>query len=257
MAKINQNQKFWQRLMAVLILAISTGLLVVFTDSPVNAVFREQERNFQLSNSLSVLEKHHSLPPTLVKWHDKTNSGDYFDQIKSTKVGYLIWSSFPVKVNIETPKDIGEKQSQIWVNNVLKAVEEWSIYLPLQIVEKSDLADIKIIRKVLPLQFELNSKIPRARSALTTYDLYTANNILYHRFTILLSPSQTGEYVLSAARHELVHALGILCHSLSPTDTMYFSQVRNPPLISVRDVNTLKRIYEQSTSLGWSVLGKN
>ncbi|MFM6754387.1 MAG: peptidase, partial [Dolichospermum sp.] len=88
-------------------------------------------------------------------------------------------------------------------------------------------------------------------------DLYTANNILYHRFTILLSPSQTGEYVLSAARHELGHALGIWGHSLSPTDTMYFSQVRNPPLISVRDVNTLKRIYEQSTSLGWSVLGKN
>jgi predicted Zn-dependent protease len=257
MGKITQNQRFWRRLMAVLILAISTGLLFIFTDFSVNAVFREQERNFQLSNALSVLEKHHSLPPTLVKWHDKTSSGDYFDQIKSTKVGYLIWSSFPVKVNIETPKDIGEKQSQIWVNNVLKAVEEWSIYLPLQVVEKSDIADIKIIRKVPPLQLEPNSKIPRARSALTTFDLYTANNILFHRFTILLSPSQTGDYVLSAARHELGHALGIWGHSLSPTDTMYFSQVRNPPLISVRDVNTLKRIYEQSTGLGWSVLGKD
>ncbi len=257
MGKITQNQRFWRRLMAVLILAISTGLLVIFTDFSVNAVFREQERNFQLSNSLSVLEKHHSLPPTLVKWHDKTNSGDYFDQVKSTKVGYLIWSSFPVKVNIETPKDIGEKQSQIWVNNVLKAVEEWSIYLPLQVVEKSDIADIKIIRKVPPLQREPNGKILRARSALTTFDLYTANNILSHRFTILLSPSQTGDYVLSAARHELGHALGIWGHSLSPTDTMYFSQVRNPPLISVRDVNTLKRIYEQSTGLGWSVVGKD
>lgn len=257
MGKITQNQRFWRRLMAVLILVISTGLLVIFTDFSVNAVFREQERNFQLSNSLSVLEKHHSLPPTLVKWHDKTNSGDYFDQIKSTKVGYLIWSSFPVKVNIETPKDIGEKQSQIWVNNVLKAVEEWSIYLPLQVVEKSDIADIKIIRKVPPLQREPNGKILRARSALTTFDLYTANNILSHRFTILLSPSQTGDYVLSAARHELGHALGIWGHSLSPTDTMYFSQVRNPPLISVRDVNTLKRIYEQSTGLGWSVVGKD
>lgn len=257
MGKITQNQRFWRRLMAVLILAISTGLLFIFTDFSVNAVFREQERNFQLSNALSVLEKHHSLPPTLVKWHDKTNSGDYFDQVKSTKVGYLIWSSFPVKVNIETPKDIGEKQSQIWVNNVLKAVEEWSIYLPLQVVEKSDIADIKIIRKVPPLQLEPNSKIPRARSALTTFDLYTANNILSHRLTILLSPSQTGDYVLSAARHELGHALGIWGHSLSPTDTMYFSQVRNPPLISVRDVNTLKRIYEQSTGLGWSVVGKD
>jgi predicted Zn-dependent protease len=256
MGKINQNQRFWRWLMAVLILAISTGLLVIFTSFPVHAVFSEQERNFQLSNSLSVLEKHHSLPPTLVKWQDKTNSGDYFDQIKSTKVGYLIWSNFPVKVNIEIPKDIGEKQSQIWVNVVLKAVEEWSIYLPLQVVENSDIADIKIIRKAPPLQLDPNSKIPRARSALTTYDLYTANNILSHRFTILLSPSQTGDYVLSAARHELGHALGIWGHSLLPTDTMYFSQVRNPPLISVRDVNTLKRVYEQSTGLGWSVLRK-
>jgi predicted Zn-dependent protease len=31
----------------------------------------------------------------------------------------------------------------------------------------------------------------------------------------------------------------------------YFSQVRNPPPISPRDVNTLKRIYQQPTSLGW------
>lgn len=242
--------------MAVLILAIITGLLVICTNFPVNAVFRGQERNFQLSNSLSVLEKPHSLPPTLLKWRDKTNSGDYFDQIKSTKVGYLIWSNFPVKVNIKTPKDIGEKQSQIWVNGVLQAVEEWSIYLPLQVIENSDIADIKIIRKVPPLQVEPNSKILRAPSALTTYDLYTANNILSHRFTILLSPSQTGDYVLSAARHELGHALGIWGHSLLPTDTMYFSQVRKPPFISVRDVNTLKRVYEQSTGLGWSVLRK-
>jgi len=258
MGKITQNQNFWRRLKAVLTLAISTGLLVIFTNFQVNAIFREQgtgnreqERNFQF------IQKHHSLPPTLAQWQDKTNSGDYFDQIKSTKVGYLIWSIFPVKVKIETPTDLNEKQSQIWLNSVLQAVQEWSIYLPLQVVEKSDIADITIIRKAPPLQLEPNSKIPRARSALTTYDLYTENNILSHRFTILLSPSQTGDYVLSAARHELGHALGIWGHSLLQTDTMYFSQVRKPPFISVRDVNTLKKVYEQSTSLGWSVLGKD
>jgi predicted Zn-dependent protease len=266
MGKITQNQNFWRRLIvrlrslqaAVLTLAISTGLLIILTNFQVNAVLREQgtgnreqERNFQF------IPKSHPLPPTLAQWQDKTNSGDYFDQIKSTKVGYLIWSRFPVKVKIETPTDINEKQSQIWVNSVSQAVQEWSIYLPLQIVEKSAIADITISRKAPPLQREPNGKILRSRSALTTFDLYTEKNILSHRFTILLSPSQTGEYVLSAARHELGHALGIWGHSLLNTDTMYFSQVRKPPFISIRDVNTLKRVYEQSTSLGWSVLGKD
>ncbi|MTJ48567.1 peptidase [Dolichospermum sp. UHCC 0259] len=267
MGKITQNQNFWRRLIvrlrslqaAVLTLAISTGLLVVLTNFQVNAVLREQGtgnreqgRNIQVSNSVPIVQKSHPLPPTLAQWQDKTNSGDYFDQIKSTKVGYLIWSSFPVKVKIETPTDINEKQSQIWVNSVSQAVQEWSIYLPLQVVEKLAIADITISRKAPPLQREPNGKILRSRSALTTYDLYTENNILSHRFTILLSPSQTGDYVLSAARHELGHALGIWGHSFLETDTMYFSQVRKPPFISVRDVNTLKRVYEQSTSLGQS-----
>ncbi|MDY6897650.1 MAG: peptidase, partial [Cyanobacteriota bacterium] len=68
---------------------------------------------------------------------------------------------------------------------------------------------------------------------------------------ILLSPSQTGKYLLAASRHELGHALGIWGHSKDKGDALYFSQVRNPPLVSARDVNTLKKIYQQSTSLGW------
>jgi predicted Zn-dependent protease len=259
MGKITQNQNFWRRLIvrprslqaAVLTLAISTGLLVILSNFQVNAGVREQERNSQF------IQKTHPLPATLAQWQDKTNSGDYFDQIKSTKVGYLIWSRFPVKVKIETPTDINEKQSQIWVNSVFQAVQQWNIYLPLQVVEKSAIADITISRKAPPLQREPNGKILRARSALTTYDLYTENNILSHRFTILLSPSQTGDYVLSAARHELGPALGLWGHSLLQTDIMYFSQVRKPPFISIRDVNTLKKVYEQSTSVGWSVLGKD
>jgi predicted Zn-dependent protease len=71
------------------------------------------------------------------------------------------------------------------------------------------------------------------------------------RFTIHLRPDQALSYLQAAARHELGHALGIWGHSLLETDVMYFSQVRNPPPISSRDLNTLKRIYEQPTRVGW------
>jgi predicted Zn-dependent protease len=69
--------------------------------------------------------------------------------------------------------------------------------------------------------------------------------------TIQLSPDQSDRYTLATARHELGHALGIWGHSPLETDAMYFSQVRDSPEISIRDVNTLKHIYEQPTRLGW------
>lgn len=216
------------------ILFISTGMLVIFT-------------NFHFSAALPIkAQKKHPLPPTLTRWVDTTNSGDYFDQIQLTQVGYLIWSRFPVSIYIETPKNINTQQAENWVNTVLKAVKEWNSYLPLQFVEKEELADITIFRKSPPL----SGNPSRARSAETRYELYTSNNTLYHRFKILLSPSQVGEYLFAATRHEMGHALGIWGHSNLETDVMYFSQVRKPPLISPRDVNTLKRVYEQETKLG-------
>ncbi|BAZ39877.1 metallopeptidase [Calothrix sp. NIES-4101] len=193
--------------------------------------------------------KTHPLPEILQQWEDKSNSGDYFDQVQETRVGYLVWSNFPVKIYIEAPTNINQNQAEIWVKTVSRTVEEWNTYLPLQLVNTGELADIKIIRKAPPLQ----GNPPRARSAQTTYDIYTKKNILSHRFTILLSPTQTGEYLIAASRHELGHALGIWGHSPLVSDVLYFSQVRKPPLISTRDVNTLKKVYKQPTKLGWQV----
>ncbi len=276
-----------RQLLAVLALVIGTGLLVIFTNLPSNGNLtkvtsysnkliislptspppvgersRTAKQNPQgttspsspvgeRSRTTSPPPKPHPLPPTLAQWQDKTNSGDYFAQITPTKVGYLVWSQFPIRVYVEKPKIINTEQAQAWVNSVLQAVQEWNIYLPLLVVEKPEVADISILRKAPPLQISSTDKTPRARSALTTYELYTNNKVLLHRFTILLSPSQTGNYVIAAARHEFGHALGIWGHSPLQTDALYFSQVRQPPPISVRDVNTLKRVYEQPTSLGW------
>jgi len=240
------------RLITVLVLVIGTGLLVIFTNLQNNATLAENGILTKTPLS-STYPKAHPLPPTLVKWKDSTNSGDYFSEVKLTEVGYLIWSHLPVNVYVETPKGISGEQAQAWVNTVLQAVQEWSVYLPMDVVEQPEVANITIVRKAPPLQKSPNSNIPRARSAQTTYELYTSKDkVLSHRFTILLSPTQTGNYLTAAARHEFGHALGIWGHSPLQSDALYFSQVRNPPPISARDVNTLKRVYEQPTSLGWS-----
>lgn len=207
--------------------------------------------------------KVHPLPTALLQWPDN-QSGDYFSQIKQVPVGYLVWSQFPVKVYVQRPNvnEISSKsqQFQIWVEKVLQAIAEWSIYLPLILVDRPEIADIKIERSAPAFKPTFNRitrqfDLPRARSAQTRYELYVKKEldkpaILSHRYIIQLSPTQAGDYIQAAARHELGHALGIWGHSPLETDSMYFSQVRNPPPISVRDINTLKRIYQQPTRLG-------
>ncbi|WP_017651230.1 hypothetical protein [Fortiea contorta] len=238
-----KNYLIWRRLIAVLALSIGAGLLVIFTNLSSPALLTKSPKHeLKLAISLPTPSSSHPLPPTLTKWQDTTNSGDYFDQVTPTQVGYLVWSRFPIRVYIEP-------QAKVWIQGVLQAVQEWNNYLPLLVVKQPETADIQILRKVPPLQ----GKPLRARSAQTSYEFYINNHVLSHRFTILLSPSQTGEYVPAAIRHELGHALGIWGHSLLPTDALYFSQVRQPPLISPRDINTLKKVYEQPTSLGWSL----
>lgn len=255
-----KNYPVLRRLLAALALFFGTGLLVIFTNLSSPALLTKLPQhglNLTISLPTTPSPHHptasspHPLPPTLAQWQDSTNSGDYFSQVTPTKIGYLVWSRFPVQVYVEPPKAASNEQAQAWIKGVVQAVQEWNTYLPLLVVEQPENADITIVQKVPPLQ----GKPPRARSAQTSYELYSKNNVLSHRFTILLSPSQTGEYVQAATRHELGHALGIWGHSPLQTDALYFSQVRQPQMISPRDVNTLKRVYEQPTSLGWSVVG--
>ncbi|MEH2435424.1 MAG: peptidase [Nostoc sp.] len=247
-----------RRLITALAFFIGTGLLIIFTNlqSSDGLTIKTKSAYSDLIISLPTSSslKPHPLPSALAQWQDSTNGGDYFSQVTTTQVGYLVWSQFPILVYVETPISISEKQAQVWVNAVLQGVQEWNNYLPLTIVEQPEIADITIARKAPPLQISPGTNIPRARSAQTTYELYTSNKVLSHRFTILLSPSQTGEYLIAAARHEFGHALGIWGHSPLQTDALYFSQVRNPSPISPRDVNTLKRVYEQPTTLGWSLV---
>ncbi|MBE9126218.1 MULTISPECIES: matrixin family metalloprotease [unclassified Coleofasciculus] len=215
----------------------------------------------------------HPLPPTLAHWQDSTHAGDYFSEIKLTPVNYLVWSQFPVKVYVERPKEPVESSAsaqrfQNWMDAVLQAVGEWNAYLPLEVVSQSEGADIAILRSRPPLQASLNRETGkfdsiRARTAETRYEFYLRQSenekrfdIIAQKFTIQLSPDQSVDFTIATARHELGHALGIWGHSPVETDALYFSQVRNPPGISARDINTLKRIYQQPTRLGWTLEGQ-
>jgi predicted Zn-dependent protease len=191
----------------------------------------------------------HPLPSSLAQWQPE-NTEDYFDQIETPNVGSLVWSQFPIQVYVERPTSAPQQ----WQEQVIETVLEWNSYLPLQVVETADTADIQIWHRRPPLE----PGDLRASSAETRYQVFVKkieNNqqMLSHQFTIWLSPTQTGKYVKAAIRHEFGHALGIWGHSPVETDVMYFAQVQQPPPISVRDINTLKKIYQQPTRLGWPV----
>ncbi|HAG81692.1 MAG TPA: peptidase [Cyanobacteria bacterium UBA12227] len=236
-----------------------TGLLVIFVSlglSPLRSI---------TASSLPT-PRTHPLPASLAQWQDSTSAGDYFTEVQLTPVNYLVWYQFPVKIYVDTPTEPAESSASAqrfhnWFNTVLQTIQEWSIYLPLEVVTQSEGADIVIWRSRPPIQSSINPEtrkleVIRARTAETRYEFYlrsVANEqqVLAHKFTIQLSPDQTVDYTIATARHELGHALGIWGHSPLETDSMYFSQVQNPPKISVRDINTLKRIYEQPTRLGW------
>lgn len=255
----------------VIVGAIATLVLVLFTSSSFHqpstwlAPTYAQIANPDQTNSSPVLKLPaaavHPVPAPLAEWQDPDQSGDYFDQVEQLEVGYLIWSEFPVRVYVEPiaadASSALQVRSQRWYEAVNQAVQDWQPYFPLQIEPNPDAAHIKIWRRSPPLQVNAAGQF-RSRAAETRYALYRQRSgerkpILTHRVEIFIRPDQSPDHIQGSARHEIGHALGIWGHSPLDTDALYYSQVRSPAPISARDINTLKRIYQQPTRLGWTL----
>lgn len=254
-------------------LAIATTLLVVIISLPKLAAQQSLSPfSVTLLSQSSLLASNlpppriHPLPTTLLQWQAKDNTDDYFAQIESTSLGYLVWSTFPIKVYLEQPKNWQDNSAsnlrfQQWVEAVRKAIAEWNIYLPLTEVTDPKLADIAIARSSPTRKIKLDPEtglydFGRATTARTSYEFYLQEAdqpILSHRMEIEIDPNLSYRSILAAARHELGHALGIWGHSPQQTDALYFSQVRDSPSISARDIKTLTKIYQQPTRLGWRI----
>ena len=205
----------------------------------------------------------HELPQFIVDWQNYSNE-DYFEQIEPTPLGYLVWSKFPLKVYLEQPKVVENsatnKRFRDWALTVKSAIAEWNEYFPLQETNEKETADIVIVRSQPEREITLNPDtglydIPRAIAAQTNYTFYPTKNptTIAVRMTVQVSDRFVGKSLLATVRHELGHALGIWGHSPNESDALYFSQVSQPPSISKRDLNTLKKIYQQPTRLGWKI----
>jgi predicted Zn-dependent protease len=252
-----------------ILLAIAIMLLMVLITNFRNIPSLAQSvPDLNLDSKLPPL-KSHSLPDSLDKWQGAQNTSDYFDKVKSTPLGYLVWSQFPVKIYLEKysekPQNTaqmtsGDRRFQAWTIAVRKAIAEWNVYLPLLEVVDPKIADITILRSQPARKVKLNPEtglydLPRAMAAQTNYEFYLPENssVIAHRMKIQINPSSAGESLLVTVRHELGHALGIWGHSPEEKDALYYSQVRDPMPISERDINTLKKIYQQPTKLGWKI----
>ncbi|NEO87700.1 MAG: peptidase [Spirulina sp. SIO3F2] len=245
--KLHPSQKrwLWRLLFGAIALLIA---LTPFTPAPAQPSFPTPQA--------------HPLPDFIQRLPQL--EADYFAEIQTTPLGYLMWSHFPVTIYVQQPTaaEVEDKKFEKWLKSVDVAIADWQEYFPLVEISEPDNADITVLRQrpQRDIQVDRDNQrliIPDARHGTARYEFYltpTEPPLIQHRFTISLSPAQNAKHMRGTARHELGHALGLWGHSLDEDDVMYGLQVRRPPPISGRDLSVLRRVYEQPTQVGWAVV---
>ncbi|MEN9204114.1 MAG: hypothetical protein Q6K80_08175 [Thermostichus sp. DG_1_6_bins_120] len=188
------------------------------------------------------------LPPGLARYTYDQSVGDYLEEIDLRLPGgaYVQWAIYPIPVYIQA-------DHPQWKTFVEQAVKDWSAYIPMKVVAKEEDAFYGMsIYRVPPIGGGV------AGAARPEF-FFASDGSLQQRVRIVIGEGQSLAEVTAVARHEIGHGLGLWGHSPNVRDLMYGGhhaaatgnrRVLRVPGITNRDLNTLKRVYEQPTLIG-------
>jgi hypothetical protein len=155
---------------------------------------------------------------------------------------YWRFYEFPVTVYYES-----EGNSPVWDYALKNAITEINQVVQMERTDDEGEADI-VLKIVDPYEVAEECEVSDIFVVAGCATFRTWGGSARPNFRGFAFVSTDAVYPSSAVLHELVHALGIVVHSASRDDIMYFQETENSYL-SVRDINTLRRLYN-SPSFG-------